>query len=66
MKTTGHELILLAALGFAGFIFWRIYQRETVSAFAPAPDAPPGSPFLPLGQYSVAPELQWLLIRPGA
>jgi hypothetical protein len=67
INTTGHELILIAALGFAGFVFWRLYQRNAAAAafVVPAPGAPPGSPYLPLGQYSVAPDRQWLLIRPG-
>lgn len=67
MKTTGHELILLAALAMAGFVFWRVYNRRAIegASLAPAPGAPAGSPFLPLGQYAVAPDRQWLLIRPG-
>jgi hypothetical protein len=65
MKATGHEMILLAALAFAGFVFWRIYERRTAPSAVPAPGAPPGEPFLALGQFAVAPDRRWLLIRPG-
>jgi hypothetical protein len=69
------ELLLLAALGFAGFVLWRIHERG-VSQFQPplvppVPAIPPGVPppgaqLIPLGQYAVAPSRRWLLLNPGS
>lgn len=68
------DFILVVALALAGLVFWRLYRRGVLgpaSSQVPAPPAPgapgtpPGAAALPLGQFAVAPENQWLLLRPG-
>lgn len=64
MRST--DTILLLALAIAGFVFWRIFCRtQQVASTVPQPGAPPGQPFVPLGQYAVDASRRWLLIPPG-
>jgi hypothetical protein len=64
------DVILIAALGFAGWIAYKLHQRGQLfpaGANIPppgAPGAPPGSFAIPLGQFAVRPEAQWLLVPP--
>jgi hypothetical protein len=61
--------ILILALAFAALIFWRLHRRLGVPATAASADdigAPAGAGALPLGQYAVAADRQWLLIKPGS
>lgn len=57
------EVILVIALGFAAVIFWRLHERRALPLASGNP--PPGANVLPLGQFAVAPDKQWLLIQPG-
>lgn len=58
--------ILIVALGLAGLIYWRIYQRNVQVQSAPQSlGLPPGIGLMPLGQFSVQPDRQWLLLPPG-
>lgn len=63
------EVLLVLAFGFAVVIFWRLHHAAIPDPTAPmAKDtgaASRGSLALNLGQNAVAPDKQWLLIRPG-
>lgn len=66
----GPEIILLVALAFGGWIFWRLtHGGRAVAAVlrTPPPPASPTTsvPMLQLGQFAVAPDKQWLVLRPG-
>lgn len=59
--------ILIVALAIAGLIFWRLHRSRLSPPADPAsePGAPTGVNVVPLGQFAVAPDRQWLLITPG-
>lgn len=64
------DTILIVALALAGFIFYRLHKARIAGSAgtAPAPGnpfTPPGASVVPLGQYVVQPDRQWLLIQPG-
>lgn len=64
------EVLLVLAFGFAVVIFWRLHHARVPDPTVPATEKRGGSATLGnltlrLGQNAVAPERQWLLIRPG-
>lgn len=66
----GPEIILIVALAFGAWIFWRLTHRGQIAASILAQPPPPASPatsipMLQLGQYAVAPNKQWLVLGPG-
>lgn len=68
---TSTDTILILALGLAAFVLFRLHQAGILGPqpgqASPDPAAaPPGTSFVALGQYAVAPDKQWLLIKPGS
>jgi hypothetical protein len=58
------EIILLAALGFAGFLMWQLHKARLMTGPAPSsPVAPPGEALIKLGQFAVRPEARWLVLQ---
>jgi ABC-type enterobactin transport system permease subunit len=67
----GPALVIAAALGLAGLIFWRLHRGAVLSsgviggsAAASNSGAPIGAA-VPLGQWAVSPDRRWLLLQPG-
>ena len=60
------EVILTLAFIGAAFIFWRLHKQKEAQGLPAGPaGAPPGTPFLALGQYAAEPDKRWLFLQPG-
>jgi hypothetical protein len=72
------EALLGAAVLLVAWYFWRLHERlnnpllvaagvtPAPSVVSVAPTAPPGTPYIPLGQFAVAPSKRWLVLPPGS
>jgi hypothetical protein len=69
MNDLGPTLVLMAALGLAAAIFMRLHRRGAAAvpgaAAAAAAGGAPAGAVVPLGQWAVRPDRQWLLLQPG-
>jgi ABC-type Fe3+-siderophore transport system permease subunit len=71
MDDLGPALVIAVALGLAGLIFWRLHRGALAhsgvigASKAAANSGAPVGAAIPLGQWAVAPDRQWLLLQPG-